>query len=131
MRTVLRCVVVYMPKKYSSDMFFKKRFVWLCPSTRSLHWSVRSHSLLRMELTTVCLSVCDCRAKKAEDRFDKLKSKFLLVRMTRGRHPNGYFQGVVHSGEFNHSGLKICTESGKFLDLQVSPCPLLSPFQLF
>ena len=59
------------------------------------------------------------RAKRPDDRFVKLSSKFLLVRMTRGRLPDGYFQGVIHNCEFNSSGVRICTESGKFLDIQV------------
>lgn len=87
---------MYMKKKYTSNMFFKRRFVWVCPSTRSLHW-----------------------AKSEVDRSEKLKSKFLLVRMTRGKLPSGYFQGVVHCLGVSGSGLRLCTESGKFLDLQI------------
>mmetsp|Transcript_1164 Transcript_1164/g.1527 ORF Transcript_1164/g.1527 Transcript_1164/m.1527 type:complete len:761 (+) Transcript_1164:203-2485(+) len=87
---------MYMQKKYTSNMFFKQRFVWVCPSTRSLHW-----------------------AKSARDRSENLNSKFLLVRMTRGKLPSGYFQGVVHCLGVSNTGLRLCTESGKFLDLQI------------
>ena len=44
------------------------------------------------------------------------------MRMTRGKLPSGYFQGVVHCLEVSASGLRLCTESGKFLDLQVCVC---------
>ena len=61
-----------------------------------------------------------CRAKRQEDRHKKMKSKFLFLRFSRNlKMPDGYFQGIIHTCDFTDRQMRICTESGKFIEIQV------------
>jgi len=83
-------------KKSSTDFMYKKRYLWINPATRSIHW--------------------------AKSLLNKEKSKFYMLTRTRvGQRPVGHIKGVVHSVEFGPKGIVICTENAQYLELKLPP----------
>mmetsp|Transcript_2384 Transcript_2384/g.3661 ORF Transcript_2384/g.3661 Transcript_2384/m.3661 type:complete len:560 (-) Transcript_2384:8-1687(-) len=90
-------------KKSTGDFMYKKRYLWINPATRSLHW--------------------------AKSLQAKSESKFIILKRTKNAiKPDGYIKGVVHSAEFGPKGLVVCTEAGDSLELKL-PSKSLNDWQ--
>lgn len=89
----------YLEKKFDRDFLFKRRFIWIDPSTRSINW-----------------------AKSSEERVKNPRmSKFLLLKRfyTRKRVTQGQSKGVAHDVTFDAGGLTVWTEGGQQLTIKI------------
>lgn len=122
-----------MKKKFSTDFMYKDSYLWIIPSSRSLHWwgdlCRNNNNLLNTNRPSMLY-----RGKSAADIVNPKSSKYILLDSSKsatGRVlPPGEHKGTLKSIESSDAGIVITTQNEDFLEMKVHTVRFSSLLQI-